>query len=287
MRQMNIMRSALFAALMLAGPALGQELDGTLKKIKDTGTFTLGYLETAPPFSFPGPDKRPVGYSIDLCTHVASAIQKQLGINLKLNWVAVTANNRIDMVAQGKVDLECGTTTASLSRQERVDFSLMTFVDGGGLLTASDSKLGGVPDLAGKRIALIPGTTTEIALDKFLKEQFVTIEKVAVKNHVEGRAALEKGAVEGFASDRGILIGLAVTAKDPARFGLANLIFSYEPYGFMMRRNDANFRLAVNKALAGLYRSGDIVPIYDKWFSAFGKPSQAIQAMYLLNGLPE
>jgi ABC-type amino acid transport substrate-binding protein len=284
---MNIMRSALFAALIVAGPALGQELDGTLKKIKDTGTFTLGYLETAPPFSFPGPDRRPVGYSIDLCTHVASAIQKQLGINLKLNWVAVTANNRIDMVAQGKVDLECGTTTASLSRQERVDFSLMTFVDGGGLLTTSDSKLGGVPDLAGKRIALIPGTTTETALDKFLKEQFVTIEKVAVKNHVEGRAALEKGAVEGFASDRGILIGLAVTAKDPARFGLANLIFSYEPYGFMMRRNDANFRLAVNKALAGLYRSGDIVPIYDKWFSAFGKPSQAIQAMYLLNGLPE
>lgn len=287
MRQMNIMRSALFAVLMLASPAWGQELDGTLKKIKDTGTFTLGYLETAPPFSFPGPDRRPVGYSIDLCTHVASAIQKQLGINLKLNWVAVTANNRIDMVAQGKVDLECGTTTASLSRQERVDFSLMTFVDGGGLLTTSDSKLGGVPDLAGKRIALIPGTTTETALDKFLKEQFVTIEKVAVKNHVEGRAALEKGAVEGFASDRGILIGLAVTAKDPARFGLANLIFSYEPYGFMMRRNDANFRLAVNKALAGLYRSGDIVPIYDKWFSAFGKPSQAIQAMYLLNGLPE
>ena len=287
MSQMNIMRSALLAALMLAGPAWGQELDGTLKKIKDTGTFTLGYLETAPPFSFPGPDRRPVGYSIDLCTHVASAIQKQLGINLKLNWVAVTANNRIDMVAQGKVDLECGTTTASLSRQERVDFSLMTFVDGGGLLTTSDSKLGGVPDLAGKRIALIPGTTTETALDKFLKEQFVTIEKVAVKNHVEGRAALEKGAVEGFASDRGILIGLAVTAKDPARFGLANLIFSYEPYGFMMRRNDANFRLAVNKALAGLYRSGDIVPIYDKWFSAFGKPSQAIQAMYLLNGLPE
>jgi ABC-type amino acid transport substrate-binding protein len=287
MSQMNIMRSVLLAALIVAGPALGQELDGTLKKIKDTGTFTLGYLETAPPFSFPGPDKRPVGYSIDLCTHVASAIQKQLGVNLKLNWVAVTASNRIDMVAQGKVDLECGTTTASLSRQERVDFSLMTFVDGGGLLTTSDSKLGGVPDLAGKRIALIPGTTTEIALDKFLKEQFVTIEKVAVKNHVEGRVALEKGSVEGFASDRGILIGLAVTAKDPARFGLANLVFSYEPYGFMMRRNDANFRLAVNKALAGLYRSGDIAPIYERWFGGFGKPSQAIQAMYLLNGLPE
>ncbi len=278
----------LLLGLSLAAPsAMSQELDGTLKRIKDSGTFNLGHLETAPPFSFPGPDRRPVGYSIDLCLHIASAIQKQLGISLKLNWIPLTTNNRIDMVTQGKVDLECGTTTASLARQERVDFSLMTFVDGGGLLTTADSKLRGVTDLAGKRIALIPGTTTEIALDKFLKEQFVTIEKVPVKNHVEGRAALEKGLVVGFASDRGILMGLAITANDPSRFGLADLIFSYEPYGFMMRRNDANFRLAVNKALAGLYRSGDIEPIYEKWFGAFGNASPAIRAMYLLNGLPE
>lgn len=284
---MQLLAGLLLALLLMSHPAAAQELDGTLKKIKDSGTFTLGYFETAPPFSFPGPDRRPVGYSIDLCTHVASAIQKQLDINLKLNWVPLTTDNRIDMVTQGKVDLECGTTTASLARQERVDFSLMTFVDGGGLLTPADAKLTGVQDLAGKRIALIPGTTTEAALDKFLKEQFVTIEKVPVKDHVEGRAALEKGSVVGFASDRGILMGLVVTAKEPARFGLANLIFSYEPYGFMMRRNDANFRLAVNKALAALYRSGGVAPIYEKWFGAFGAPSAAIQAMYLLNGLPE
>ena len=278
---------ALLVTFFLAGAAYAQVLDGTLKKIKDSSTFTLGYLESAPPFSFPGPDKRPVGYSIDLCTHVASAIQKQLGINLKLNWVPVTTGNRIDMVAQGKVDIECSTTTASLSRQERVDFSLMTFVDGGSLMAAADSKLSGVPDLAGKRIAVIPGTTTETALTKFLKEEFVTVEMVRVKNHVEGRTAVENGSADAFASDRGILIGLAVTAKDPKRFGLANLLFSYEPYGFMMRRNDAAFRLAVNRALAGLYRSGGIVAIYDRWFGAFGKPTQAIQAMYLLNGLPE
>src|SRR4029453_12358705 len=123
----------LLLTLLVAGPALGQELDGTLKKIKASSSLTLGWLETAPPFSFPGPDKRPVGYSIDLCTHIASAIQKELGISLKLNWVSLTADNRIDMVTQGKVDIECGTTTASLARQQRVDFSLMTFVDGGGL----------------------------------------------------------------------------------------------------------------------------------------------------------
>ena len=287
MNQTKVILVAFLTALVLARPVMGQELDGTLKKIKGSSTFTLGYLTSAPPFSFPGPDKRPVGYSIDLCTHIASGIQKQLGINLKLTWVPVTTENRIDMVASGKVDIECGTSTASLSRQERVDFSLMTFVDGGGLLTKKDLVLGAVTDLADKRIAVIPGTTTETALSKFLKEEFVSVQLVRVKNHVEGLAAIEKGSADAFASDRSILVGLAVTSKDPSRFALPNILFSYEPYGFMVRRNDAAFRLAVNRALAGLYRSGDIVAIYDRWFGAFGKPSQAIQAMYLLNGLPE
>jgi ABC-type amino acid transport substrate-binding protein len=285
--RMKIILNILPAALIFLGTAFGQELNGTLNKIKASNTFTLGYLETAPPFSFPGPDKRPVGYSIELCTHIASAVQKQLGINLKLNWVPVTPDNRIDMVVHGKVDIECGTTTASLSRQERVDFSLMTFVDGGGLMTMAESNLRGVSDLAGKRVAIIPGTTTEKALNNFLKEEFVTVEMVRVKDHVEGRTALEKGSVDAFASDRGILIGLAFTSKEPARFGLANVLFSYEPYGFMMRRNDGAFRLLVNRALAELYRSGGIGPIYERWFGTFGKPSPAVQAMYFLNGLPE
>lgn len=287
MTKMKIIFGVLLTALVLVRPVIGQELDGTLKKIKESSVFTLGYLTSAPPFSFPGPDKRPVGYSIDLCTHIASKIQQQLGINLKLNWVPVTTENRLEMVASGKVDIECGTTTASLSRQERVDFSLMTFVDGGGLLTKSDFNLRAIADMADKRIAVIPGTTTETALTKFLKEEFVTVQRVRVKNHVEGLAAVEKGLADAFASDRGILVGLAVTSKDPSSFALPGILFSYEPYGFMMRRNDAAFRLAVNRALAGLYRSGDIAAIYDRWFGAFGKPSQAIQAMYLLNGLPE
>jgi ABC-type amino acid transport substrate-binding protein len=287
MGKVNIVLVLLMVLLLLAGDAPGQQLDGTLKKIKDSGTFTLGYLTTAPPFSFPGPDKRPVGYSIDLCTHIASRIQNQLGTNLKLNWVPVTTENRLDMVASGKVDIECGTSTASLSRQERVDFSLMTFVDGGGLLTKKDFNLRSVADLTDKKIAVIPGTTTETALAKALKEEFISVQTVQVKNHVEGLAALEKGTADAFASDRGILIGLVVTSKDPNLFALPPVLFSYEPYGFMVRRNDAAFRLAVNRALAELYRSGDVAAVYDRWFGAFGKPSQAIQAMYLLNGLPE
>jgi len=276
------------AAMLAAGPAQGQELSGTLKKIKTSGTLTIGYRESSPPFSFLGPEKRPVGYSIDLCTRIAGAVQQQLGMtDLKLKWIPVTIENRIQMVAQGKVDIECGSTTASLSRREKVDFSLMTFVDGGSLLTTSDANLRGLSDLTGKRIAIVPGSTTEKALAEFLKKEFIVVQWVRVKDHSEGLAALEKGEAEAYASDRGILIGLAVTSKDPKRFALANFVFSYEPYGFIVRRNDADFRLAVNRALAGLYRSGEVLPIYDRWFGAFGKPSPELQAMYLLNGLPE
>ena len=142
-------------------------------------------------------------------------------------------------------------------------------------------------DLGGKKVAVIPGTTTQTALTKFLKEEFVTLEQVPVKDHIEGRTALENGTVEAYASDSGILIGLALTAADPKRFGLADGLFSYEPYGFMMRRNDPNFRLAVNRALAAVYRSGDIGAIYDRWFGSLGNPSDAVVAMYMLNGLPE
>jgi len=288
-RRIAFLGSALVSIALLRGvePAEAQQLDGTLKNIKATSTLNLGYLESAPPFSFTGADKKPTGYSIDLCARVASAIQKQLDVNLKLNWVAVTPENRMSMVETGKVDIECGTTTASLSRQEKVDFSLMTFVDGGGMLIRAGSPLRTVSDLSGKKVAVIPGTTTQSALTKFLKEEFVTIEQVPVKDHIEGRTALENGTVEAYASDSGILIGLAVTALDPSKFSLAEGRFSYEPYGFMVRRNDPAFRLAVNRALAAVYRSGEIVPIYDRWFGSFGKPSDAIVAMYMLNGLPE
>ena len=291
---MNLAKLAtVVAAVGVAVGAFGsaahaEELTGTLKKIKDSSTMNLGYLADAPPFSFLAPDKKPTGYSVDLCTRVAAAIQKQLNVNLKLNWVAVTAENRISMVEQGKIDIECGTTTTSLSRYEKVDFSMMTFVDGGTLLTLANSPLHTLSDLSGKKIAVITGTTTEKALAKYLKDEFVTgVQLFPVKDHNEGRAALESGTVEAFASDQAILIGLALTSKDPKRFALADGLFSYEPYAFMLRRNDASFRLAVNRALAALYRSGEVLPIYDGWFGALGKVSDPIEIMYQINGLPE
>jgi len=287
-----ISKLAVLGALLMvaipAAPVPGQELDGTLKKVKTSGTLTIGYRESSPPFSFVGSDKRPAGYSIDLCLHIARAVQKQLGLaDLKLAWVPVTPESRIPAVVQGRVDIECGSTTASLSRQEQVDFSLMTFVDGGSLLTLQTSNLRGLGDLAGKRIAVAPGTTTEKSLAEFLRTEFVTVQTVAVKDHAEGLAALESGKVDAYASDRGILVGLAIQTGNPKRFGIADFLFSYEPYGFMVRRNDAAFRLVVNRALAELYRSGQVADIFSRWLGAFGKPSPALAAMYRLNALPE
>ena len=281
--------SALLIVMPLAVRSVeAQALDGTLKKIKDSSTMNLGYRADAPPFSSLGADKKPTGYSIDLCTRIANAIQKQLNVNLKLNWVEVTADNRISMVEQGKIDIECGTTTASLSRAEKVDFSLMTFVDGAALMTLSNSSLKSLTNLTGKKIAVITGTTTETALSKFIKDQFVkNVQLVPVKDHVAGRTALENATVDAYASDQGILIGLAMTAKDPKRFALVDGLFSYEPYAFMLKRNDAAFRLAVNRALAALYRSSDVLPIYNKWFGTLGKVSEPIEIMYSVNGLPE
>lgn len=288
MRERASMVVVLLATLCLAHPARAQLLDATLLKIKSSGTLAVGYRDSSPPFSFAGPDNRPAGYSIELCMVVAGAIQKKLGLaDLKLAWVPVTAENRVQMVVDKKVDIECSTTTASLSRQERVDFSLMTFVDGAGLLTRSDTTIRGAADLAGKRIAVIPDTTTQKALAEALKAQFVEVKTVDVKDHVEGMAALDEGRADAFASDRSVLAALALSSKDPKRFALSRHSFSYEPYGLMVRRNDAAFRLVVNRALADLYRSGRIAAIYDRWMGALGQPGEALQAMFVLNALPE
>lgn len=287
MRGRTVVPALLLAMMAIALPAKAQFLDGTLLKIKNAGTINLGYRESSPPFSFKI-ENRPVGYSVELCSLVTRAVQAKLGLaDLKVNWVPVNADNRVQMVVDGKVDLECSTTTATLSRQERVDFSLMTFVDGAGLLTLADKTVSHTSELGSKRIAVIPSTTTEQALNAGLKKQQINATLVPVKDHAAGLAAIEAGTADTFVSDRGILAGIVYTSKDPKKFALSLNTFSYEPYGLMMRRNDSAFRLVVNRALSEIYRSGAIVEIYDRWFGMLGRPGEALQAMYLLQAMPD
>ena len=275
-------------ALSTGERAVAQDLQGTLKKIKDSGTITIGYREQSVPFSFKGTDGKPAGYSIDLCNRIVTGVQQQLALpKLDVKWVAVTPENRIASVANGTIDLECGSTTNTLSRQEQVDFTHMTFVDGGSLLTKTSTSISSLGDLSGKKIGVIPGTTTETALRALLQKALVNAQIVPLKEHREGLTALESGAVDVYASDRVILIGLAVTAQDPSKFAIADPYLSYEPYGFMLRRGDAPFRLAVNRALSQIYRSGDVVQIYGRWFGKLGNPSGLLIAMWALHSLPE
>jgi ABC-type amino acid transport substrate-binding protein len=284
---MTRLLTSLLAAVLLATPVSAAEPD-TLQKIKSSNTITLGYREDARPFAYTGDDGKPAGYSVELCTRIAATIARQLGLtNLQTKWVKVTPENRLTSVINGTIDLECGSTTASLSRQEQVDFSLMTFVDGGSLLVTDASGVSGIATLEGKKVAVVPGTTTEKALTMAIAKRGVKTTVVQVKNHAEGVAALDNKTIDAYASDRTLLIGMGRTSKSPEKLSLVDEYFSYEPHGFVLRRGDAAFRLAVNRGLAGMYRTGEVAPIFEKYFGSMTTAGPLIVNMYLMNGLPE
>jgi len=256
----------------------------TLDKLTATQKITLGYRESSIPFSYVGADQKPVGYSVDLCTHIAADLQRQIP-NLQVQWVPVTVETRIPALLNGTIDLECGSTTKTLARQEQVDFSATTFLTGGSLLALAEAPVG--VELRNLRIAVIPGTTTEQVLKTAVTQSGAAVQFVAVPDHAAGLAAIEQKTADAYASDRIILIGLALAAPNPARFALADRYFSYEPYALMLRRGDPAFRLAVNRVLARLYRSGQILEVYTRWFGRLGTPSALLLSLYAIEGVPE
>lgn len=289
MRRVHGSMTMMVAALsVLTWTAVAAEVQGTLEKIKATRTITIGHRDSSRPFSFLGDDGKPAGYSVDLCVRIATGVQQELGLpDLAIKWVKVTPENRLAMVANGTVDIECGSTTTTLSRQEQVDFTNMTFVDGGSFLATEASGINVVSDLNGKRVAVIPGTTTEKALTEAVAKAAVTPQIIKVPDHAQGLAALERGQADAYASDRVLLIGLGRTLRDTSKINVSTEYFSYEPYALMVRRGDSSFRLAANRTLARLYRSGEILRIYEKWFGDMGHPSTLLLAMYLLHSVPE
>lgn len=269
-------------------PASEAQTQGTLKSILETKTIKLGHLDQSFPFSFADDKGKPLGYSVELCLKVVGAIEQQFGLQkLDVQWVPVTMANRFDMVASGKIDLECGISTITLSRQQQVDFSLMIWLDGGNFVVKANRPHGGIGDLAGKKIAVIAGTTTEGALRAALKRDFIDAELIPVKEHLEGLNALDKGQADAYAADQTVLFGLALAVQNKLALQLSDRNFSFEPYGLTMRRNDADFKQIVNQTLARLYRTGQIGAIYDRWFGKLGKPSTLLSAMFAINGLPE
>jgi glutamate/aspartate transport system substrate-binding protein len=278
---------ALLACLSVAAHAAGAP--NTLAKIKATKAITIAYAPNSIPFSFNDPKTgKPVGYSIDLCERIVAEIQKQLGLaDLKVKWMPGTTPERLAMVGNGKADMECGVTTSTLARQEKVDFSNLTFIQSGGVLTLSSTGVKTARDLGGKKIGVVSGTTTEKRLTNALGKMTIMAEVVPFKERADAFSALEGGGVSAMAGDKIVLIGLVAQAGgDPSRFVLLQEDFSIEPYAFALRRGDPDFRLAVNRALSRTVMSGENAVIFDRWFAPY-KPAELLEAMLLINAIDD
>jgi ABC-type amino acid transport substrate-binding protein len=284
----TLLLTGVAAAVFVLPAAPANAASAVLDRIKETGTITLAYREAAAPFSYKDREGRVRGYSVELCQRVATAIQKALGLaQLRVEWLPVDAATRIEAVASGKADVECGTTTVTLTRMQTVDFSLPIFVDGGSVLVRAKSRLTRLTDFRNRKVAVIGGTTTEQALAQALTALTAPATLVPVKDAAEGMAALAQGKADGYAADRVVLAALKQQAPNGSQLEFIAGDFSYEPYALVLPRNDPDFRLAVNRALAGLYRTGDIDPIFQRWLGGLGKPGPLLHAMFYLNTLPE
>jgi glutamate/aspartate transport system substrate-binding protein len=284
---------ALLAALALAPTlALAQVntalTEGRLKKIHDTKTITLAYRTDALPFSYEDSDKKPAGYTVDLCRSIVGVIEKQVGVSpLQVNWVPVTVQNRFAAISSGQADMECGASTVTLGRMKEVDFSTLIFVDGTALMVRKSTAGNALIDLANKKIGVIAGTSNERALNQALRDKVVTATVVPVTSREQGLAQLEAGTIDAYASDLVLLVGLMSKSKDPKALALLADALSYEPYAIALPRGDWAMRLAVNSALAQLYASSTLPEIYGRWFGALGRPGPVLEIMYALGRLPE
>ncbi len=284
----TIFTTALIMALLV--PVAGRaDTDSTLEQISKTGKIRIGFRQSVPPMSFRDNDGNPVGYSVDLCDLIVDAVKTKLGNpDIAVDYLPVSSQNRFDALADNKIDILCGATTKTLSRGELVDFTQLTFATGASLLSLQSQPINTVEDLEGKKVGVAKGTTTENVLKDVIAKSGTEAEIVVVESAVEGFDMLENGEIAAFSADQVVLIGLLFTSDNPRRYGVSEITFSYEPFALAVRRNDADFRLVADRVLSRLYRTGQIIEIYGKWFGRFSSeiPS-AIAAVYQINATPE
>ena len=282
-----MIRIAALAALLAAPALLHAQGYDTLKKIRDSKTVTIAYRTDAVPFSSEK-DKQAVGYTVEICKRVVANLEQQLKIQpLAVKWVAATSQNRMDLVKNKQADMECGSTTATFSRMEQVDFSSAVFLDTTGVLVSKASGATNFAGLAGKKIAVVGGTTNQKAIEAAMKRASISVNVVTVANRDAGVKALEAGSVDAFASDKILLIGVAPKVKDPTQYAMLQEDLGFEPYAIVLPRGDAAFRLAVNRALGQIYNSDAIVEIFRGTFGADFSPSPALLVMYGLGTYPD
>jgi len=257
------------AAFLLgsAMPAFSAE-SMVLKRIKERGSINMGHRESSVPFSYIGKDGEPQGYSVDLCMKFIDAVKAEIEMpNLKINLVPVTSQTRIALMANGTIDLECGSTTNNLTRQKQVDYLSTTFITGTKIASKKGSGITEIEDLEGKTVALSLGTTNEKAIKRVAKANGINVKTLMVKDHPQGWLAVESGRADAYASDDVLLYGLISKSKNPEKFQVTGRFLSFDPYGIMVPQNDSLYRRIGTVTLADLMRSGEAKKIYDKWFN--------------------
>jgi glutamate/aspartate transport system substrate-binding protein len=257
------------ALVLISTPLFAQQFTGTLKKIKDANTIVLGHRESSIPFSYYDDKQQIVGYSHELMMKVVDAIKQELKTpNLKVALNPVTSQNRIPLVQNGTVDLECGSTTNNTERQKQVAFSNSIFVVGTRLLTKKDSGIKDFPDLAGKNVVTTAGTTSERMIRKMNDEKKMNMNIISAKDHGESFLTLETGRAVAFMMDDALLYGELAKARNPKDWVVTGTPQSFEAYGCMMRKDDPQFKKLVDDTLANVMQSGEAEKIYNKWFQS-------------------
>ena len=283
----SIGRLTALSVVMGAVLALGSAGAATLDHVKQDKTLRVAFRADAPPFSFTDETGLPAGFMVDLCRSVAKHIGEQLNVSdLKVSYVLVTAANRFDAIENGKADLLCEPTSETLSRRAQVDFSIPTFVDGASLLVGADAPAD-FAALSGKRIGVLAGTTTEQSLRDTLARAGLVADITPAKTHQEGLAMLDKGEIVAYFADRAILAYLASKSSDPSKLRLANNYFSLEPYALALPHGDEDFRLAVDRALSHIYRTGEIAIVFAHTFGDQMQPSDILKTLYSVSALPD
>ncbi|MGQ0545492.1 MAG: amino acid ABC transporter substrate-binding protein [Betaproteobacteria bacterium] len=253
------------AALALAAPAAAQE--GTLKKIKDTGSITIGHRDASIPFSYYDDQQRPIGYSMELCHRIVDAVAKELKMpKVDIKYQLVTSANRIPLMANGTIDLECGSTTNNLERQKQVWFTITHFVTANRFVSKRSAKLNTLADLKGKTVVSTAGTTNIKQITELNTQKNLGANIVSANGHPEAFLMVETGRAAAFVMDDILLYGLVATSKSPKDYVISKDALSIEPYGFMLRKDDTAFKKVVDAAMTGIYKSGQVNAIYQKWF---------------------
>ncbi len=268
----------LAAALALASQAAAA---GTLDRVKETGVFRIGYRADARPYSYQDERRQPAGYIVELCKEVAAA----LGPGVRTDYVLVHAGERFQSVRDGKIDILCDPSSVTIGRREIVDFSIPTYLDGAGVLARSSNPVQRFEDLAGKRVGVLIGTTTERLLRRVNDTLGLNVTVVPVSDHRNGMDLVQDAGIDAYIADRGILAAMLRQGGRPG-FELSKRYFSYETYALALPRDDSAFRLFVDRTLAALYRSGKIKTILTRSFG--NEPlDEMLEAMFVINSLPE